>query len=363
MSAGGTVGRRAFLAAAGTVGMAGLAGCTGPRDGDPTPEEPPAVTHRQEGVLRPAPASTVLTAYDVTATDRAGLAAALRALSDPDGNATVLVAVGASLFDHRFGLSSPRRLVDMPEFRNDVLDPSWCHGDLLVQVSAETGEQVEAALARPVPGVRKRWRIAGFHPTGLGDGVRNLFGFREGAGNPDATDGDLMDRLVWVQPGAGEPSWCAGGCYQVVRLIRLAMPTWDSESAAEQERVFGVRKDTGLPLGQSGEHTELDYADDPHGSTIALDAHIRRANPRTPDSVAHRILRRGYAYRLSAEDAGHVFVCFQRDLELGFATIQRRLAGEALERYLLPFGGGYYFVLPGSAGGEDYLGRGMLEGS
>jgi deferrochelatase/peroxidase EfeB len=43
-------------------------------------------------------------------------------------------------------------------------------------------------------------------------------------------------------------------------------------------------------------------------------------------------------------------------VELGFATIQRRLAGEALEKYLLPFGGGYYFVLPDG----DFAGSAML---
>jgi deferrochelatase/peroxidase EfeB len=30
----------------------------------------------------------------------------------------------------------------------------------------------------------------------------------------------------------------------------------------------------------------------------------------------------------------------------------------ATEKYLLPFGGGYYFVLPGATGG--YIGRTML---
>jgi deferrochelatase/peroxidase EfeB len=62
--------------------------------------------------------------------------------------------------------------------------------------------------------------------------------------------------------------------------------------------------------------------------------------------MAHRILRHGYTYRLSAENTGQIFICYQRDVEKGFATIQRRLAGEAMERYLLPFGGGYFFVLP-----------------
>jgi deferrochelatase/peroxidase EfeB len=45
--------------------------------------------------------------------------------------------------------------------------------------------------------------------------------------------------------------------------------------------------------------------------------------------------------------------------------VQRRLAGEALSKYILPFSGGYYYVLPGvdQAVRGDYLGRGLLEAS
>ncbi|MFB9683894.1 Dyp-type peroxidase [Amycolatopsis plumensis] len=136
-----------------------------------------------------------------------------------------------------------------------------------------------------------------------------------------------------------------------------AMPIWDAEPVPVQERVFGRHKDSGAPLGQADERAKPDFAGDPQGRVIALDAHIRRA----AGSEEHRILRRGHSYRLSDEDVGQIFVCYQRDLESGFATIQRRLAGEALEKYTLPFGGGYFFVLPGStATAGDYPGRAML---
>ncbi|MCR6489624.1 Dyp-type peroxidase [Amycolatopsis sp. OK19-0408] len=293
----------------------------------------------------------------MTARDREGLAAVLRALSEPVPGVTLTVAVGASLFDGRFGLERPRLLTPMPSFRSDVLDPAWCHGDLLVQASAATAEPLERVSATKIPGLAPRWRQAGFHPDAEN---RNLFGFREGAGNPDAADSALMDRLVWVGPGDDEPAWCAGGSYQVVRLIRLATPTWNSKPVPDQERVFGRAKDSGAPLGRETETEIPDYASDPRGEVIALDAHIRRANPRTPDSDAHRILRRSYSFGDEGTGAGHIFICFQRDVELGFATIQKRLAGEALERYTLPFGGGYYFVLPGRADGHDHLGQAML---
>ncbi|GAB2941690.1 iron uptake transporter deferrochelatase/peroxidase subunit [Micromonospora polyrhachis] len=373
-----TVSRRAFLAAAGAVGLTGATACGGSgTDGSaagkpsvtasPTePVRPAQVARvaRQEAVEAPAPGATLLVAYDVEATDRAGLTAALRAVSARVAGAAATVAVGASLFDQRYGLRAPRLLTPMPAFRADVLDPDWCHGDLLVQISADDPEALAVRLGRPIPGLRQRWHIEGFHPPG-GSGVRNLFGFREGVGNPDPTDRELLDRLVWVQPGDDEPAWCVGGTYQVVRLIRLAMPTWDAEPAAVHERVFGRSKETGAPLGRSHETDEPDFAADPDGRVIPLDAHIRRANPRTPESERHRILRRGYSYRRTptvagTQDVGHIFICFQRDVERGFATIQRRLSGEALERYTLPFGGGYYFVLPASTGADDYLGRTML---
>nr|VXZ86282.1 Deferrochelatase/peroxidase EfeB precursor [Klebsiella pneumoniae] len=44
---------------------------------------------------------------------------------------------------------------------------------------------------------------------------------------------------------------------------------------------------------------------------------------------------------------GLLFVCYQHDLEKGFLTVQKRLNGEALEEYVKPIGGGYFFVLPG----------------
>ncbi|MFC4853956.1 Dyp-type peroxidase [Actinophytocola glycyrrhizae] len=286
---------------------------------------------------------TEFVAFDVTTPTRAALADALQALITPITGATTTIAVGASLFDGRFDLERPSRLIRMPTFRNDVLDLQWCHGDLLVQLGTEHRAAIEPFLASRPPHLTSRWRITGNHRE------RNLFGFTEGAGNPDPNDDTLMNQHVWVQPGDDEPAWCIGGTYQVVRLIQLAMPTWDAEPVNVQEKVFGRTKNTDAPLGQSTRDADPDYRSDPSGTTIPLDAHIRRANPHTPESKNRRILRHSHTYRRSPDNVGQVFVCFQRDLERGFATIQRRLAGEALEKYLLPFGGGYYFVLPDPA--------------
>jgi deferrochelatase/peroxidase EfeB len=41
--------------------------------------------------------------------------------------------------------------------------------------------------------------------------------------------------------------------------------------------------------------------------------------------------------------------------------VQKRLNGEALEEYIKPIGGGFFFVLPGVQNAESYLGQALLE--
>ncbi|MFG2044864.1 Dyp-type peroxidase [Dactylosporangium sp. NPDC048998] len=360
--------RRALLqgaagAVAGIAGVAGAASCGGPA------QRPAAAPTHQPGVLTPPPDSSAFAAFDVVAADRTGLATlmdrlAVRAAAPHAADLTITLAVGAGLFDARFGLAGqrPAGLQAMPAFPNDVLAEQWSHGDLLVQVCAPQQDAARAVLAdlTQVAGTaaKVRWQLDGFRPENGVDAegrptTRNLFGFREGAGNPDPRDQAEMDRLVWVGGDDGGPSWTRGGTYQVVRLVRFA-GVWNTEPVTRQEAVIGRRKNDGAPLGHSRETEPFDYQADPDGRLIPRDAHIRLANPRVPSTEASRILRRGYSYRLGTDAAGQadeglIFVCFQRDIERGFATVQRRMAGQPLDRYVLTFGGGYYFVPPDPA--------------
>ncbi|WP_204319333.1 Dyp-type peroxidase domain-containing protein, partial [Escherichia coli] len=61
---------------------------------------------------------------------------------------TITVSVGASLFDERFGLQAhkPLKLQKMTRFPNDALDAGLCHGDLLLQICANTNETALHAL-------------------------------------------------------------------------------------------------------------------------------------------------------------------------------------------------------------------------
>jgi deferrochelatase/peroxidase EfeB len=361
----------------------------------------------QSGVLTPQQASMMLVAFDVLASDKAELERLFRLLTQriaflttggpaPDtpnprmppmdsgilgpyiapDNLTITVSVGDSLFDARFGLAgkAPKKLQKMTRFPNDSLDASLCHGDLLLQICANTQDTVIHALRdviKHTPDLLSvRWKREGFisdhaaRSKGKETPV-NLLGFKDGTANPDSSDTPLMDNIVWVTGDQGEPAWAVGGSYQAVRIIQFHVEFWDRTPLKEQQTIFGRDKQSGAPLGMQHEHDVPDYSSDPNGEVIALDSHIRLANPRTPETQSSLMMRRGYSYSLGATqsgqlDMGLLFVCYQHDLEKGFLTVQKRLNGEALEEYIKPIGGGFFFVLPAAKDKQHYLGQTLL---
>lgn len=356
----------------------------------------------QQGILTPVQRSATFVALDAVAADAAELATMFRALttasrwltaggtppdrglaatsadngvlgadSIPADGLTVTVSVGASLFDGRFGLASrkPRHLSTMPAFADDALDRSRCDGDLLLQVCAESPDAVNRALRvllREVRGaLAPRWRMDGFvSPPRPSGAPRNLMGFKDGTANA-AIEG-REDELVWTHAGDGEPAWVEGGSYQVVRLIRMLVEFWDRVSVREQSTLIGRDRASGAPLTGTHETDRPDYVSENGSEAIAGNAHIRLASDSgNATATRQQMLRRGYNYDAGIDgtgnlDMGLVFVTFNQDLERQFATVQRRLAGEPLADYVLPFGGGYYFALPGVRDGDDWLARGMF---
>jgi deferrochelatase/peroxidase EfeB len=381
------------------------AGTLAPGD-DGTQDCQPFYGLHQSGVTTPQPAAALIVSFDVLAEDRAGLERLFRALTDriaflmkggeaatldprypaPDNgllgprvfpdNLTVTVALGASLFDDRYGLQKlrPTRLIAMEQFPNDALEAHNCHGDVVLQFCSNTAETNIHALRdilRHTPDLLAlRWKIDGFLPPHtikkLGkESVRNLLGFKDGTANLDASDDRLMNKIVWAEPNSDEPAWTAGGTYQVIRVIRIFVERWDRDALVDQQQIIGREKAGGAPLTYANERDIPDYAADPKGARVPLTAHIRLANPRTPGTEANRILRRGYNYSRGVTNAGQLdmgllFVCFQSDLAAGFLTVQSRLNGEQLEEYIKPVGGGYFFVLPGVRSKDDFFAEGLL---
>jgi deferrochelatase/peroxidase EfeB len=376
----------------------------------------------QAGILTPAQAQATFVALDSIAPDRSTLDAALRNLStrarsltqgdtvgveeldDPPPDSgilgpinapdelTVTIAFGASLFDGRYGLQAmrPKGLERMPSFAHDNLDPTRSHGDVLLSVCAgqrDTVTHTVRELMRSVVGhLTPRWSIDGFQSAKRGptpaNHPRNLFAFRDGTANPEVNDASLMDELIWLPPAhplatpsappaspgarsSGEPAWASGGTYQVVRTIRMHVEFWDRVGMFEQQKMIGRYRVSGAPLGGTNEFEDPRYDLDPQGKRIPLVAHIRLANPRTPQTADQRILRRGYNFDRGLDEAGNldqglVFVAFNQDIQRQFATIQTRLQEEEMVDYITPVGGGYFFAPPGARGPGDWVGSGLF---
>jgi deferrochelatase/peroxidase EfeB len=399
---GGLGGAAATAAAAVVAGPALLRDDASAAAPAPTDTAYPFEGDHQAGILTPAQRCASYVAFDVTAAGRDELVAMLRALTVqsrllmsggtppdagltataedngvlgpnlPTDGLTITTSVGASLFDERFGLAGrrPRRLTRMPAFDDDALDRAWCDGDVLLQIGGGHNDTVAHALRQIMRATRgalqPRWRMDGFQspprPTGT---PRNLLGYRDGTANPATSDADAMDELVWTHAGGGEPAWVEGGSYHVVRLIRMLVEFWDRVSVREQNNIFGRDKATGAPLTGTHEKDVPDYGDDGTGTPLIFgDAHIRRASD-SGNPGGSRMLRRSFNYDRGVDtngnlDMGLIFTAFNQDLERQFATVQRRLAGESLVDYILPYGGGYFFALPGVRGSGDWLGRGMF---
>ncbi|WP_033819115.1 iron uptake transporter deferrochelatase/peroxidase subunit [Kitasatospora sp. MBT63] len=379
-----------------TAATAATAGAAEP---PPAARRIPFLGPHQAGVTTPAQPFATFVACNVQAADRAALEQLLRTLTrrigyltaggpppDPAGDSgmlgplvpadglTVTVGVGASLFDQRYGLAAARpvRLTAMRAFPGDRMQDGATHGDLSLQICADSRDTVLHALRdlllHSAGGLQLRWRIDGFQNASRPDGAqRNLMGFKDGIANPDTGSDREMDRLVWVGPGSGEPAWAVGGSYQVIRVIRMRAEAWDALPLAAQEAVIGRHKDSGAPLGGAAETDQPDFATTPQGSPVPPDAHIRLANPRNRESADSRILRRGYNYDRGADatgglDLGLLFCCYQQDVARQFEAVQTRLDGEPLAAFTVPTGGGYFFALPGVRDEEDWLGRGLLAG-
>jgi deferrochelatase/peroxidase EfeB len=414
--------RRSFLKRAGVVGVGGLAAgyglgvtTTDASAAESTEQMAQRVnatelsTKRgfdgvhQAGILTPAADFSVLMALDSIAGGRAELMTALQAISSrareltrggqtvvseidappydsgtlgpviaPDG-LTVTIALGASLFDRRYGLASrkPTHLRTMRAFPHDELDPDRTGGDVLIQLAAGHQDTVAHAVRELLKPVRAalvpRWTVSGFQGARRGPSPhssrRNHFGFRDGTSSPDVTDPKVMDRLVWAGPG--EPAWAAHGTYQVVRAIRMHVEFWDRVGLHEQEEMIGRGRDSGAPLGGSGEFENPRFDLDPKGERIALDAHIRLANPREPKTIDQRILRRAWNYSDGFDkdgqlNVGLLFVAFNQDIERQFVAIQERLNEEPMVDYITPEGGGYFFAPPAARGASDWVGSGLF---
>ncbi|MGW2374153.1 Dyp-type peroxidase [Kitasatospora sp. NPDC001683] len=381
----GGVDRRALIAGGGAVLAAGVgAGVValgrGRTAAAPPPPSAPAVAfhgERQAGVIAPQQPATLLLALDLapaaTSDGRAALRSLLgeltRVLAEAAGGASAdprlqggepaqlssLVGVGPGLAA-RLGLNVPAALAELPAFPGDRLDPARGGGDLLVQLCAADRwpltvvAELLGTAARSA-GATVRWTQPGFLPrTPSGTTPRNLFGFKDGTANPDATE---AKQWVWGPPGPYEH-----GTVLVYRRIRMDTAGFAALPEDRRDLAMGRRRTDGAPLTGTAERDDPDiYAKNPDGSyVIPNSAHVRLTSPRL-DSGA-RMLRRGYSYDDGPDDRGLLFCAFVRDPEQ-FTRVQNRLAAkDALNPFLVHTASAVVYVLPGVREG-GVLGEGL----
>ncbi|MEU9793291.1 Dyp-type peroxidase [Streptomyces sparsogenes] len=365
--------RRAFLGATGTVTAAGLsAGCQSPSarpdrsDAAPAPTPSVSPTGRyQAGITLPQPAQRHLLAVVADLVDTksvrpllAELGEAVRTLTKgtdarlmglPPGDLTVTIGVGPRLV--RMVDPTLPGAKDLPRFSREQIPPRARGGDLLIQICADDAlllPVVAAALLEQAGDrMHERWRQSGGRGANVPveEGVaapRNLFGFVDGIVGPHTKA--QQERDLWL---AG-PAPVAGGTLAVLRRMELDLPRFAKLSVAEQEAVFGRRRDSGVPLSGGTIASGPDLgAKTPDGRyLVPADAHARRAHS-TAVGVG-LMLRRSYS--IDAPAPGLLFISFQNDIRTFTNTLTRMDNSDALLEFTTTTAGATFLILPGFDG-------------
>lgn len=285
---------------------------------------------------------------------------------------TLTFGAGPSLFGKQeLGLSAkrPAELKDFPHFPKDQIDPAYTGGDLCIQACAEDPQVAFHAvrnLIRAASGkVRLKWSQAGFNSfpekNGKRETPRNLFAFKDGTAGPNVRDKNLMNDVVWIQPGESE-DWLAEGTYMAVRRIQMHLETWDRTALSAQEATFGRHRETGAPLSLKNEHDDvpMDAKDSGGQPVIPADSHVRLAK-----EAKTQIHRRSFSYSsgtmdaTGAYDAGLLFISFQKDPEQ-FIAIQKSFGrADKLNEYITHRGSALFACFPGVRKG-GYIGESLF---
>lgn len=359
-----------------------------------------AVVHERRvphGLDRRVPAFGHVLAFDLSAPTgsparfRSAVIAALRAVADiSDAVDSTTASAGAAGLDTRaanlqvtpgFGASLlaraglgahvPERLVRLPPFAVDALDPNRCHGDLVVQVGAEDPMRLAGAvqLIRSALAVdwRVRWSRAGFRIASAAAATptrtpRNLMGHHDGTANP-ALGSPLWESTVLSR----ESGWMNNGSYLVVRQVRIELDRWFGLDEDARDRVIGRHTRDGAPLGRVHEFDEINLELRARDGSLRIprDAHVRLADPRL--TLGARIYRRSWNVddgdTGSVRSAGLLFLAWQADVRRGFIPIQRSLdkGHDALARFTRHEGSAV-FAVP-ARGSDEYAGQRLWEGT
>ncbi|GEK29920.1 peroxidase [Kurthia zopfii] len=283
-------------------------------------------------------------------------------------NLTLTFGVGPSLFKKfDFGDKKPAELKNLPHFPKDQIEENYSHGDICIQACADDAQVAFHAirnLVRIASGrVTMKWSQAGFNAVPMTDGKpgtpRNLFAFKDGTENPRGQAD--ADKVVFAQSSETK-SWLVGGSYLIARRIQMHLETWDRTALDEQEATFGRHRDSGAPIGKTGEFDamEIDRKDEKGELVVPDTSHVFLAK-----SVKSRLLRRSFSYAsgvidsTGAHDAGLLFISFQKDPKQ-FIEIQNSLGRmDKMNEYITHRGSAVFACFPGVKKGS-FIGEALF---
>lgn len=277
-------------------------------------------------------------------------------------NLTLTFGVSPSFFEKlKLDHLKPSELAPLPHFPRDQLRSHYSGGDICIQACADDPQVAFHAVRNLVrvarASVTMRWSQSGFNSFEGSDTPRNLFGFKDGTGNPQ---GEALNETVWYQ---GD-NWLKNGSFLVARRIQMHLETWDRTSLRGQEETFGRHRDSGAPLGKKSEFQAVDLDEkNAKGEPIIPEiSHLHLAK-----KTAQAILRRSFSYasgideRTGQFDAGLLFISFQKNPKQ-FIDIQNSLGNiDKMNEYITHIGSGLFACFAGVEDERDYLGRALFE--
>lgn len=277
-------------------------------------------------------------------------------------NLTLTFGVSPTFFD-KLNLAHlrPAPLAPLPHFPRDQLRDAYTGGDICIQACADDPQVAFHAVRNLVriarANVTMRWSQSGFNSFEGNETPRNLFGFKDGTGNPQ---GEELDHTVWYQGN----DWLKGGSFLIARRIQMHLETWDRTNLDGQQETFGRHRDSGAPLGAKHEFdpVELDKKNEKGEPAIAEISHLHLAK-----KTGLKILRRSFSYASGVDpktgqfDAGLLFISYQKD-PAQFIAIQNHLGNiDKMNEYITHIGSGLFACFAGVKDENDYLGKALFD--
>jgi len=188
--------------------------------------------------------------------DISGLVRAI-GFRDPTKRLSVVTSIGSEAWDRLFSGPRPAELHPFIEIDGGRHHAPSTPGDVLFHIRAESMDvcfELATKLVDAMGAMGAITVVDETHGFKFFDN-RDLLGFVDGTENPD---GALADSATQI--GDEDPDF-AGGCYVHVQKYVHDMPSWNSLSTEEQERVIGRTKLDDI---------ELDDAEQPANSHVAL---------------------------------------------------------------------------------------------